>query len=597
VIKALSCNRVSFRNITFTPDINVILADRTKEETIKNSRNGLGKSTFIEILHFCLGAELKGPLKADALRDWIFTLELTIAGKDVRVSRDTGSAGKVTLDGDFSDWPIQPKTNKDTGRPELLLKEWVELLGNLFFGLEVGTTGKYRPQFRSLISYFIRRGKDAYSQPFEFFRKQPAVSKQVLNTFLLGLSNEDAADFQRLKDRALALLQLKKLTTETGTAKEFLGSLGELEALKVRLEGQTKKENEELRSFRVHPQYEEISKQANQLTETIHKLTNENVVDKRLLELYHQSLKEEKVPESTEVVKLYERAGVELPGAVKKQLADVQAFHSTLVENRRSFLSSEVQRLEYAQSVRISQIETATAQRAELMAILQTHGALDEYTQLQQRYLKTRAELEGVMRRIKNIEDLQEGEGSLKIDRALLVKRARRGLAERAANRDRAIELFNANSQALYEEPGNLVVNVGDAGFEFDVSIHRSTSGGVENMKIFCYDLMLAQLWSERQQSPGVLVHDSIIFDGVDERQRALALQLAAEASKAFGFQYICTMNSDAVPWTEFGTQFEFNDHVRLRLSDEDEKSSLTGIRFEVDVKEEESEELIEAEA
>ena len=261
MIKSLRCNRSSFRNITFTPGVNVILADRTKEETIKNSRNGLGKSTFIEILHFCLGAEFKGPLKSEALKDWIFTLELTIAGKDVLVSRDTGCAGKVILEGDFSGWPIQPKTNKDTGLPELLLRDWVDLLGNLFFGLEIGTTGKYRPQFRSLIPYFIRRGKDAYSQPFEFFRKQPTVSKQILNTYLLGLSNQDAADFQRLKDRAQTLLQLKKLTTETGTAKEFLGSLGELEALKVRLEGQTKKENEELLSFRVHPQYEEISKE------------------------------------------------------------------------------------------------------------------------------------------------------------------------------------------------------------------------------------------------------------------------------------------------------------------------------------------------
>ena len=67
------------------------------------------------------------------------------------------------------------------------------------------------------------------------------------------------------------------------------------------------------------------------------------------------------------------------------------------------------------------------------------------------------------------------------------------------------------------------MVTVSDTGFEFDVHIHRSTSGGVENMKIFCYDLMLAQLWSGRPQAPGFLVHDSIIFDGVDERQRALA--------------------------------------------------------------------------
>lgn len=42
---------------------------------------------------------------------------------------------------------------------------------------DIGTTGKYRPHLRSLIPYFIRRGKDAYSQPFEFFRKKPTVRR------------------------------------------------------------------------------------------------------------------------------------------------------------------------------------------------------------------------------------------------------------------------------------------------------------------------------------------------------------------------------------------------------------------------------------
>ena len=29
-----------------------------------------------------------------------------------------------------------------------------------------------------------------------------------------------------------------------------------------------------------------------------------------------------------------------------------------------------------------------------------------------------------------------------------------------------------------------------------------------------CYDLMLARLWSGRPASPGVLIHDSTLFDG-----------------------------------------------------------------------------------
>ncbi len=583
MITALRCNKPTFRTVHFGPGLNVILADRTQEETNKQSRNGLGKSTLIELVHFCLGGDFKGPITAPALTGWVFTLDMTLQKRPVSISRDTEAPTRVAVDGDASGWPILPKENKETGRLELSVKDWIQVLGVLMFGLPVSDTTKYRPSFRALISYFARRGKDAYSKPFEFMRRQKTWSIQVLNTFLLGLESQDALDFQKLKDKKDTLLQLKRLTSGTGTAREFLGTLGEYETQKVRLEGQVRKEEQDLIEFRVHPQYEDIARQANSLTEQIHRLTNENVTDKRLVELYEQTLIEEKAPESQDVVALYERAGIELPGLVKKRLTDVQQFHTQLVGNRKSFLTAELQRLRNTIQGRTSEVEALTNQRAELMQILQTHGALEEYNKLQQRHLKTRAELEGVITRIKNLRDLQKGESALKIDREILVQRALRGLDDHSKIRDRAIELFNANSQGLYELPGNLVVDVDDNGFRFKVEIQRSTSGGVGNMKVFCYDLTLAQLWSQKPQHPGFLIHDSIIFDGVDERQRARALELASKESLRCGFQYICTLNSDAVPYGEFSPDFDLKEYVRLTLSDKDDRSRLMGIRFEVD--------------
>ena len=57
MIYSVRCDKPSFKSIKFNPGFNVILAERTKESTIKDSRNGLGKSTLIEIIHFCLGAK------------------------------------------------------------------------------------------------------------------------------------------------------------------------------------------------------------------------------------------------------------------------------------------------------------------------------------------------------------------------------------------------------------------------------------------------------------------------------------------------------------------------------------------------------------
>lgn len=58
---------------------------------------------------------------------------------------------------------------------------------------------------------------------------------------------------------------------------------------------------------------------------------------------------------------------------------------------------------------------------------------------------------------------------------------------------------------------------------------------------------MLAQLWSRKKPSPRMLIHDSAIFDGVDERQVALALELACQESEMKKVRYICMFNSDDI--------------------------------------------------
>jgi len=98
-------------------------------------------------------------------------------------------------------------------------------------------------------------------------------------------------------------------------------------------------------------------------------------------------------------------------------------------------------------------------------------------------------------------------------------------------------------------------------------------------MTLFCFDLMLAQLWSERAPRPGLVWHDSRVFDA-DPRQRALALELAAAESERKGFQYICALNSDTVPVDEFSKGFNVDDYVRLRLTDTNPEGSLLGFRF-----------------
>ena len=85
---------------------------------------------------------------------------------------------------------------------------------------------------------------------------------------------------------------------------------------------------------------------------------------------------------------------------------------------------------------------------------------------------------------------------------------------------------------------------------------------------------------AERGIGPGFLFHDSHLFDGVDERQVAKALQLGGKMAGHLGFQYIVTMNEDAVP-VELPRDFDLQQYiVPTRLTDATEDGGLFGIRF-----------------
>jgi uncharacterized protein YydD (DUF2326 family) len=575
MILAVRANQTSFKPVKFTHGFNVILADRTTKSSSKDSRNGLGKTTLIEVIHFCFGSKGEA-LRVPELQGWEFDLEFLARGKPVRVWRSVDAPGTVTVEADTALWPIKPERRE--GADVLPVSAWNRLLGWLYFDLPWEDEPDYAPTFRSAISYFIRKGRDAYSVPFVHFPQQQEWDKQVNTAFLLGLAWEDASKLQQLKDKEKILRTLKQ-AARTGVMRGLLGSVGELEAEKVRLEGEIGASSKRLSEFQVHPEYRTIREAANRLTDEMHALTNESVTDDRLASFYESSIQQERAPESDDLRQVYEAAGVALPGVVLRRFEEVENFHHTLISNRRDFLGSEIARLRRRIADRDEVVRRRSDERAEHLRVLQTHGALEEYTELQRTHLSLVAKMKDLEVQIGNLKRFEAGQSAVKIEKEVLQQDARRDYDQRSDAREKAIAIFNSNSEALYSAPGNLVIDVGSTGFKFGVEIQRSGSQGVSSMKVFCYDLMLARLWAERDPSPRVLVHDSTIFDGVDERQVAHALVRAHEESAQAGFQYICLMNSDTVPVRELGL-FDLSPFVRLRLTDATSDGGLLGFRF-----------------
>ena len=178
-------------------------------------------------------------------------------------------------------------------------------------------------------------------------------------------------------------------------------------------------------------------------------------------------------------------------------------------------------------------------------------------------------------------EELERSKAELNIERTRLARALSDDIHERDNVLKEAILTFEGLSRALYEEAGSLIIDATKNGPRFEVKIARERSKGITNMQIFCFDWMLAELISRRGKSPGFLVHDSHIFDGVDKRQIVNALQLGAQKAEELGLQYIVTMNSDALPKSGYQNGFDIHDYVLpVRLTDATDTGGLFGLRF-----------------
>lgn len=78
MIISVTANKSTFKSVSFRPGLNLILAERADGSTDQDSRNAVGKTTLIQIVHHCLGANLSNHLRKRMLREegWEFTLQL-----------------------------------------------------------------------------------------------------------------------------------------------------------------------------------------------------------------------------------------------------------------------------------------------------------------------------------------------------------------------------------------------------------------------------------------------------------------------------------------------------------------------------------------
>ena len=88
----------SFKNLgDLKPGLNVLLAQKTEGATTKQTRNRAGKTSFVELVHFLLGADA-GPdaiFRSPELAEYTFGMDFDLKSERTMVERSGSSKAKI----------------------------------------------------------------------------------------------------------------------------------------------------------------------------------------------------------------------------------------------------------------------------------------------------------------------------------------------------------------------------------------------------------------------------------------------------------------------------------------------------------------------
>lgn len=588
MIRRIYSDLATFRKIELRAGLNVLLADKSEHATNRQTRNGAGKTSLIELIHFIFGSEAgkESIFRTDALAPWRFGIEFDLAREPIAIERSGTNPSKIVVaSGGVASWPIQPELDRNSGELVIPNTKWRSVLAELLFGLVAtreSERGRFAPTFRSLFSYFVRR-QDAggFKSHLEQSIKQQSWDQQVAISYLIGLDWSISQKFQELREQEKTIQELKR-TARTGTLPGFAGTAAQLRTRVTVAESRAKRLRQQLDTFNVVPEYQQIEQEAASITQRMNRLGNENTADRQFFDQLRASLESEQPPEVNDLSSMYEEAGLVLPELVRARFEEAAVFHRAIIENRKAHLRSEMEAADRRIVDRDREKTSLDARRSELMEILRTGGALQQYTLLQEELARLEGEAEALRQQLSTAERLESSTIKAEIERRQLQERLRQDYDEQSEALTDAIVLFEELSEELYEREraGSLTIDSTENGPTFDVRIEAQRSRGITNMQIFCFDMMLTILAAKRGLGPGFLVHDSHLFDGVDERQIAKALQLGKERSEKHGFQYLVTMNSDALPSEGFAADFDISKYILGQKLDDTEIGSLFGLRF-----------------
>src|SRR3546814_14010691 len=116
MIRRFGSDLAPFKTLTFGPGLNILLADKSEGSNDRQSRNGAGKTSFIELVHFLFGADARKEsiFRSEALSPSTFDVAVDVAGETISAARRGAKPSKIFVNGPVENGPVPPPFDQNT---------------------------------------------------------------------------------------------------------------------------------------------------------------------------------------------------------------------------------------------------------------------------------------------------------------------------------------------------------------------------------------------------------------------------------------------------------------------------------------------------
>jgi uncharacterized protein YydD (DUF2326 family) len=568
-----------FKPVIFVEGVNFIFGKKDDPNKPKKSLNGIGKSTFLDLLDFALLASfqknhsprLYAAYQKGILKGVSVVLEFEINDTIFAISRSFDDPSNINFSENDEPFSILTIDNCKKKVCDLIFKK------DDYEGYFVNTW------LRKLLPFYLKiqkPKKERFTDPVQYIKEANQAELNQYHLFLMDINNtyshENYYLQTQLKKIEDTIRNVKEFISESYDLKEIPDAINKAQNLKLEIEDL----NVSIENFKLSKQYEIDENEANLLTAEIKNLWFQNHSDRKKIESYRDSVKNNIEINTKKVERLYKDLNVLLAQTIKKSLDDAISFNRQLIISRKEFIESEIQQLNSLIKKREIAIAEKENARAKIFNFLVSNEAINDLTEAFKTQSEKSKELSDIDSQIKLYQDLSKEQNQLEQEEKQL-EGSIMEFTEKIQREELAFpRLFRKIYSSLYPElndPSIFSVSYNsnsDAKLQINVlPTNEMLSKGRNQGRTLIYDLtVLFNSIEKNINSPRFLVHDGI-FDGMD-KAHFIALYEFLEEQQLQGkkFQYIMTYNEEGTLTEKFGN----SDKVTLEKIEEEAILVLT---------------------